>query len=103
MICYECQQLLGARQDATALCHRCSAGLCTKHAAVLSDPVTELYPILRVAVLPLQARLFLCNTCKQALEQTTQNGNPAKDHAGHSVSESDLIHTAGCAYTEGRL
>ena len=97
MICYECQQLLGERQDAAALCHHCSAALCSKHAAVLSDPVTELYPILRVAVLPLQARLFLCDTCKQALEQTTKKWNPATDHVGQSVSESDLIHTAGCA------
>ena len=97
MICYECQQLLGERQDAAALCHHCSAALCIKHAAVLSDPVTELYPILRVAVLPLQARLFLCNTCKRALEQTTKEWNPAKDHVGQSVSESNLIHTAGCA------
>jgi hypothetical protein len=91
MICYECQ-LLGTRQDAAALCHHCSAALCSEHAAVLRDPVTERYPILRVAVLPLQARLFLCNTCKQALEQTTK-WNP--DHVGQSVSESDLIHTAG--------
>jgi hypothetical protein len=97
MICYECQQLSGTRQDATALCHHCSAALCSKHAAVLSDPVTELYPILRVAVLPLQARLFLCHTCKQALEQTTKTWNPPRDRVGQAVSESDLIHTSGRA------
>ena len=94
MICYECQ-LLGTRQEAATLCHHCSAALCSEHAAVLSDPVTERYPILREAVLPLQARLFLCDTCKQALEQTTK-WNPAKDHVRQSVSELDFIHTAGC-------
>ena len=92
MICYECQ-LSGVRQDAAALCHHCSAALCSKHAAVLSDPVTERYPILRVVVLPLQARLFLCNTCRKALEQTTKGG-VAKHDVGQSVSESDLVHTA---------
>jgi hypothetical protein len=94
MICYECQ-LLGTRQDAAALCHHCSAALCSKHAAVLSDPVTERYPIVRVVTLPLQARLFLCNTCKQALEQTTKKWHPEKDHVGQSVSELDLVHTNG--------
>jgi hypothetical protein len=94
MICYECQ-LLGTRQGAAVLCHHCSAALCSKHAAVLSDPVTERYPILRVVVLPLRARLFLCNTCRQALEQTTNEWNPAKDHIGQSVSQAELIHSAG--------
>ena len=90
MICYECQ-LLGTRHDASALCHHCSAALCSTHAAVLSDPVTERYPILRVAVLPLQARLFLCNTCRQALEQTTKKWTHVRDYVGQSVSESDLV------------
>jgi len=90
MICYECQ-ILGTRHDASALCHHCSAALCSAHAAVLSEPVTERYPILRVAVLPLQARLLLCNTCRQALEQTTKKWNPARDHVGQAVAESDLV------------
>ena len=94
MICYECE-LLGTRRDAAALCHHCSAALCSEHAAVLNDPVNEQYPILRVVVLPLQARLFLCNTCKQALEQTTK-WNAARDHVGQFVSELDRVHTAGC-------
>ena len=90
MICYECQ-LLGTRHDASALCHHCSAALCSAHAAVLSEPVTERYPILRVAVLPLQTRLFLCNTCRQALEQTTKKWNPARDNVGQAVAESHLV------------
>jgi hypothetical protein len=90
MICYECQ-LSGRRHDAVALCHHCSAALCSTHASVLSDPVTERYPILRVAVLPLHARLFLCDTCRQALEQTTNKWSPVKDHVGQVVSESDLV------------
>jgi hypothetical protein len=94
MICYECQ-LFGTRQDAAVLCHHCSAALCSKHAAVLSDPVSERYPILRVAVLPLEARLFLCNTCRQALGQTRKDWNPAKDHIGQSVSQAELIQSAG--------
>jgi hypothetical protein len=94
MICYECE-LLGKRRDAAALCHHCSAALCSEHIAVLTDPVTEQYPISRVVVLPLQARLFLRNTCKQALEQTTK-WNSSKDHVGQFVSESDLLHKAGC-------
>jgi hypothetical protein len=93
MICYECKQS-GTRRDATALCHHCCAALCSEHAAVLSDPVTEQYPVLRVVVLPLQARVFLCDTCKQALEQTTK-WNPAKDHIGQFVPESDLVHNGG--------
>jgi hypothetical protein len=44
MICYECD-LLGKRQDAAAMCHHCSGALCSEHAAVLGDPVTEQYPI----------------------------------------------------------
>jgi hypothetical protein len=88
MICYECE-LLGKRRDAAAMCHHCSGALCSEHAAVLSDPVTEQYPIFRVVVLPLQARLFLCNTCKQALEQTKKS---AEDHVDQFVSESDLVH-----------
>jgi hypothetical protein len=90
MVCYECE-LSGIRRDAVALCHHCSAALCSQHAAALSDPITERYPILRVVALPLQARLFLCMTCKQALEKTTKC-NAAKNHVGQFVSESDAVH-----------
>jgi hypothetical protein len=90
MICYECE-LSGTRQDAVALCHHCSAALCAEHAVALPDPITEQSPILRVVVLPLQARLFLCHTCMRALEQTT---NAAREHVGPVRSESDLVHTS---------
>jgi hypothetical protein len=90
MICYECERS-GLRRDAVALCHHCSAGLCSEHAAGISDPITEQYHILSVVVLPLQARLFLCVTCKQALEQTTK-WNATKSRVGQFVPESDVVH-----------
>ncbi|MGC4056024.1 MAG: DUF2180 family protein [Paludibaculum sp.] len=68
MLCYECHQS-GNRRDAVTLCHHCSAGLCQQHAIVLVDPVTVQYPVCQTVILPLQARLFLCSTCRTALEQ----------------------------------
>lgn len=70
MICYECQQSSN-RRDAVALCHHCYAGLCQQHAFVLEDPVTAQYPVCQTVVLPLRARLFLCSTCRTALQQTS--------------------------------
>ena len=90
MICHECD-LLGKRRDASALCHQCSVALCSEHVAELSEPVTEEYPISRVVVLPLQARLFLCNTCKQALEQTAK-WSSVQDQLGQF--ESNLVHSS---------
>ena len=95
MLCYECEQS-GARRDAVALCHHCSAALCSEHAAVLSDTITEQYPISRIVVLPLKARLFLCVTCKQALEQKTK-GNAVNHRVGQFVDESDAVRAAGPA------
>jgi hypothetical protein len=92
MICYECEQI-GTRRDATAMCHHCSAALCSEHATVLTDPVTAKYPIVKTIVLPLRARLFLCNICKNALEQTAE-GNRAKDHADAVFSEPPVLHSS---------
>ena len=86
MVCYECE-LSGIRRDAVALCHHCSAALCSEHAAALSDPITERYPYSGSSF----CRSKLCMTCKQALEQTTK-WNAAKNHIGQFVSESDAVH-----------
>ena len=93
MLCYECE-LSGTRRDAVALCNHCSAALCSEHAAVLSDRITEQYPICRVVVLPLHARLFLCMTCKQALEQKTK-ASTANNRVGQFADESEVVHAAG--------
>jgi len=68
MVCYECQQA-GKSRETVALCHHCSAALCWEHALVLSEPVTMQYPVCKTVVLPLRARLFLCGTCRDALQQ----------------------------------
>jgi hypothetical protein len=82
MICYECQQA-GNRRDAVALCHHCSAALCQEHALVLADKVTAQYPVCKTVILPLRARVFLCSTCKDALQQTIENSREAS--AVHGV------------------
>lgn len=69
MLCYECSKV-GRNQDAVGLCHHCSAALCREHSQIVADPVTITYPVAKAVVLPLQARLFLCETCLAALEQT---------------------------------
>ena len=76
MICYECQQE-GKTRNAVALCHHCSAALCPEHTLILSDPVTAQYPLCKTVVLPLRARVFLCSTCKEALQQTIENSRKA--------------------------
>ena len=76
MICYECQQA-GKRRDASALCHHCSAALCQEHALVLADPVTAQCPVCKTVILPLRARVFLCSTCRGALQQTIENSSKA--------------------------
>jgi hypothetical protein len=68
MHCYECFQADVAR-EAVGLCHHCSVALCAEHARMVTDPVTENYPLMRTVVLPKPARLLLCDTCKAALEQ----------------------------------
>ena len=85
MICYECQQA-DKRRDAVALCHHCSAALCQEHALVLADPVTAQYPVCKTVILPLRARVFLCSTCKDALQQTIENSREAS--ALHGVPAS---------------
>jgi len=76
MICYECQQA-GKRRDTVALCNHCSAALCQDHAQVLADPITAQYPVCKKVILPLRARVFLCSTCKDALQQTNENSREA--------------------------
>jgi len=92
MICYECQQA-GKRRDAVALCHHCSAALCPEHALILSDPVTAPYPVCKTVVLPLHARVFLCSTCREALQQPRENN---RERVGHRstypyVSQRDSV------------
>jgi hypothetical protein len=69
MHCYECSRA-GRSHEAVGLCHHCSAALCADHACIVADPVTTTYPLVRTVVLPKEARLFLCGTCLQALQQT---------------------------------
>jgi hypothetical protein len=68
MMCYECSSR-SLQRPAVALCHHCSAGLCVDHCIAVNDPVTARYPVCATVVLPRKARLFLCQTCKEALEQ----------------------------------
>jgi hypothetical protein len=68
MMCYECSRR-DVERPAVALCHHCSAGLCADHAIGVGDPVTARYPVCLTVILPRKARLFLCQTCKEALEQ----------------------------------
>ena len=72
MHCYECFQA-GVTQDAVGLCHHCSVALCPEHARMVTDPVTEILPLMREVVLPKHARLLLCGTCKAALAQPRSN------------------------------
>ncbi len=68
MLCYECSQA-GDRHEAVGLCHHCSVALCERHAQVVADPVTTTYPLLKIVVLPKQARRLYCGTCLAALQQ----------------------------------
>ena len=68
MLCYECCQA-GKSSEAAGICHHCSAGLCSNHARIVTDPVTTIYEVCGTAVLPLRARLILCDTCFSALHQ----------------------------------
>ena len=68
MICYECSQA-DSRHEAIGVCHHCSVGLCSEHAAMIADQVTMTALINRTVVLPKKARLLLCATCLTALQQ----------------------------------
>ena len=68
MLCFECSQA-GVRSEAVAVCHHCSAALCSDHAHIVSDPVVASYPVTMTIMLPRQARLILCDTCAAALGQ----------------------------------
>ncbi len=68
MLCFECCQS-GKDSEAVGICHHCSAALCSNQAHITSDPVTTNYPLTMTVVLPLRARLILCETCLSALRQ----------------------------------
>ena len=72
MICFECAKS-GARREAAALCHHCSAALCLDHARTVEDPIRSIAAICKPVVLPKHARLVLCDTCLAALEQAHQD------------------------------
>ena len=74
MNCFECSNG-GATREAVALCHHCSAGLCSAHVIVVDDPVKAVHAVVKTIVLPLHARLMLCHTCKAALEQMHQSAS----------------------------
>jgi hypothetical protein len=67
MHCYGCFQA-DVTRDAVGLCHHCSVALCTEHACMVTDPLTEIYPVMQTVVLPKRARLLLCGMCKAALD-----------------------------------
>jgi hypothetical protein len=90
MKCYECLTE-GRERDAVALCHHCSAALCETHLSCLDDPVTATEPLVKVVSLPLRARLFLCATCRAALEQTD---GIARAAAGASTMRTDDVPAA---------
>ena len=69
MKCFECFRIQTSR-EAVALCHHCSVALCAGHAYVVDDPVRTIYPVATTVVLPVHARLVLCDTCKAALTQS---------------------------------
>jgi len=93
MICYECHQG-GKTREAVALCQHCSAGLCSNHASILDDPVTTLYPVVKIVVLPLRARVFLCTTCRDALRQ--RSGDCSR-HALHGWKISGRVQSGTIA------
>ncbi len=68
MKCYECRRE-GCERDAVVLCHKCLAALCETHLFCIDVRVTANEPLFKIIELPLPARLFLCLTCRTALEQ----------------------------------
>ncbi len=68
MHCFEC---FGNRmeRDAIGLCHHCSVALCAEHAIVVADALTGVEPLFKTVILSKRARLLLCGTCKEALQQ----------------------------------
>jgi hypothetical protein len=92
MKCYECLTE-GRKQDAVALCHHCSAALCEIHLSCIDDPVIAMEPLVRIVARPLRARLFLCATCRAALEQSDRT---ARASTGASTMKSiDLLAAKG--------
>lgn len=92
MKCYECLTE-GHERDAVALCHHCSAALCEAHLSCLDDPVTATKPLVKVVALPLRARLFLCATCRTALQQSGTAARAAS--APFSMRSIDMLAAKG--------
>jgi hypothetical protein len=68
MECYECLQS-GVTRETVGLCHHCSAALCADHIVVVEEPLMIKRLLAPVTIPPKRARLFLCSTCNEALEQ----------------------------------
>ena len=77
MNCYECRRQSSDR-SAIGTCKHCGVALCAEHAHVIVDPIIS-HPMIRTVVLPKQARLLLCATCREALEQ------PNAEHTGEAA------------------
>jgi hypothetical protein len=78
MICFECAKF-GLSREAVGLCHHCSAALCPQHARTMEDPVTATCVMFKPTALPKHARLILCSICRDALEQSHEVLNAAKE------------------------
>jgi hypothetical protein len=68
MECYQCLQS-GISREAIGLCHHCSAGLCAEHICAVEEPPMIKHLMVPATVFPKKARLMLCTTCKEALDQ----------------------------------
>ena len=85
MICYECSRT-GKREEAVALCHHCSAALCTDHTEVIFENVLGRAPMLKEVVLPEKGRRLLCQTCKSALEQPPLESHTSSERGADESS-----------------
>ena len=68
MECYQCLQD-GITREAAGLCHHCSAALCADHIVMAEEPLMIRRILAPVTIPPKKARLLLCRTCKEALDQ----------------------------------
>jgi hypothetical protein len=68
MKCLDCARN-GTATETIGICHHCSAAVCDTHGTLVSDPVTVPTAVMGTRVLPLGARLLLCNHCLAALRQ----------------------------------
>lgn len=56
----------GKEQPAVAICTRCGAGVCRRHAVVAAAPLTVTMPIARTIPVDPPARRVLCRQCDAA-------------------------------------